>query len=161
MLLSTLDRSQPLFYFVPQDSHSQAGSTSPRLASNLTPNNKIASSLITAQKDQDHSTKESMQASISEDALAALQKKGQQASSSARGLYYPSNVQAVFSGFFSSGWGRNLVCTRDDCTTQLQWWKSCQVCSVRKDKSKKWLVQGAKRKTATRRLDFSAQLWHM
>ena len=34
----------------------------------------------------------------------------------------------MFSGFFSSGWGRNLFCTRDDCTTQLQWWKSCQVC---------------------------------
>ena len=101
MLLSTLDRSQPLFYFVPQDSHSQAGSTSPRLASNLTPNNKIASSLITAQKDQDHSTKESMQASISEDALAALQKKGQQASSSARGLYNSQKYRPCFQVFFS------------------------------------------------------------
>ena len=98
------------------------------LASNLPPN-KIASLIITAQKDQDHSTKESMQASISEDALAALQKKGQQASTSARGLYYPSKVQTVFTGFlFFSGWGRNFFCTRDDCTTQLQWWKSCQVC---------------------------------
>ena len=98
------------------------------LASKLPPN-KIASLIITAQKDQDHSTKESMQASISEDALAALQKKGQQASTSARGLYYPSKVQTVFTGFlFFSGWGRNFFCTRDDCTTQLQWWKSCQVC---------------------------------
>ena len=61
------------------------------------------------------------------------------------------------------GWGWNLFCTRNDCATELQWWKLSQVScgEVQSRQLDCTVIQGTKWTIITRRLDFSAQLWHM